>query len=75
MVTVFMTLPYTLSRIIVVASVALLGPAVVSVIEDGSEGMMRSSVDICLELVVEVAVERDVVVFLDVENITAGQHE
>ena len=75
MVTVFMTLPYTLSRIIIVASVALLGPAVVSVIEDGSEGMMRSSVDICLELVVEVAVERDVVVFLDVENITAGQHE
>lgn len=56
----------------IVAAVELLGDPLTSVPEDGSEDG-ESSVLICLQLVVDLPLDRPVVVSLDTEDVTTGQ--
>ena len=56
------------------ASVVLTSPPVVSLYEDGSIDSMRSSVDICLQLLVEDIIDRNVNMFLKIDDITTGQY-
>ena len=44
-----------------------------SLYEDGNIDSMRSSVDICLQLLVEDIIDRNVNMFLKIDDITTGQ--
>ena len=64
---------HTLERLVcIVAAVELLGDPMTSVLEDGS-GDGGSAVEICLKLVVDLPLDRNVIVSLDPEDVTTGQ--